>query len=171
MKNIIHAILTIGRTFQAHLYINSQKINIIVICLLLISCVSAKDINANSCCNYLDEFTQRNVCIVVETMPVFNDTLYLNLLEYLHRNFKLKNFDDIQSSYRYKFIVDINGEIVGARIINKHNIETSDSKLLTENEAALLHALNNMKPWIPGRCGSLKVPILMEARINVTPNR
>ena len=137
----------------------------------MMSCVSSKEIKANSCCNYFDEFTNRYVCRIVETMPVFNDTLYLNLHEYLFRNFKLKNFDDLQSSYRYKFIVDINGEIVGARIVNKDNIETSDSKFLTENEVALLHALNNMKPWVPGKCGKHKVPILMEARINVSPNR
>lgn len=104
-------------------------------------------------------------------MPVFNDTLYSNFFQYIARNFKLKRFDDLQLSYRYKFIVDINGEIVGARIINKDNIETSDSKLLTENEASLLHTLNNMKPWLPGRCGSLKVPILIQERLNVSPNR
>lgn len=137
----------------------------------MMSCVSPKDINANSCCNYFDEFTKRNVCIIAETMPVFNDTLYSNFFQYIARNFKLKRFDDLQLSYRYKFIVDINGEIVGARIINKDNIETSDSKLLTENEASLLHTLNNMKPWLPGRCGSLKVPILIQERLNVSPNR
>lgn len=137
----------------------------------MMSCVSPKEINANSCCNYYDEFTNRYVCRIVETMPVFNDTLYRDINDYLFRKFQPVSFDDLQLTFRYRFIVDINGEIVGARIINKANLETSDSKYLTENEVLLLNTLNSMKPWVPGICGKHKVPVLMEARLNVSPNR
>ena len=77
------------------------------------------------------------------------------ILKYFSLNYKYPNQNDFQGSIDMEFVIDIDGNVTGARIKNKDKAE------ITLAEQKALEVLRNMPRWKPGRCNNIKVPVRM----------
>ena len=132
--------------------------------MFLSSCAAKKIISTDDCCDIFDEFTNKYVCVFSDNMPQFNDSGYFDMIHYLSANLNYLSVENVTFTFHLMFVVDIDGKVIGARIVDK-NIND-----LTDNERNLLKVVESMKPWRPGKCNELNVPFLIQTRLNISPN-
>ena len=123
---------------------------------LLLSCgVSEKATTQyDSCKSQFDPITKKEVYLFVHEMPKYSDG-DAGMIKFITENFKYPEQDQFQATFDLEFVIDVDGTLLGARIQNKSLVE------LTNAEREAIRVLESMPRWIPGKCTSQKVPVLM----------
>ncbi len=109
-----------------------------------------------------DTITKKKAYTFVDEMPVFpNGELALH--RYVSDNFilKLGEYADTQSSFNLRFVIDKDGNLLGARIFGKREIEYG------ENEKKMIEIFRNSPKWIPGKCDKKNVDVFMKQKIHI----
>ncbi|MDR1458952.1 MAG: hypothetical protein LBI60_01895 [Bacteroidales bacterium] len=126
------------------------------IALIVLSCGSRK----NSC-DYpyiYDTITGRKTYTLVNDMPIFPNG-ELDFYNYLSENFDWESDVDTQQSFNLRFVIDKNGNLLGARIFGKQKDEYG------ENEKEIIETFKKSPKWIPGKCCGKKVDVFMKMKI------
>ncbi len=69
------------------------------------------------------------------------------------KNYHLSSEKDFQGTLKLEFVIDVKGNLIGERILNKENATIS----VAEKEA--LRVLRKMPRWRPGICKSKTIPV------------
>jgi hypothetical protein len=158
--------MTIGTILIERLLAINKYNLLIIIMFCLYSCHSIKGQQENNSVKY-DSLTQRNVYSFVEKMPIYKggDMAFLNDFgKYFHYDYSLHLEGDIQTKLRFQFVIDTEGNLIGARIYNK----TADK--LTAFEKTGLKALNLMQDWQSGEHNGKSVNVLLTRMIHIDLN-
>lgn len=100
-----------------------------------------------------DSLLQKQVYTKVDSMPEFKDG-NIGILNYFKSNYKISNkIDDFQASFKFEFVIDNDGILIGERIKGKHKEKLSTS------EIEALRVLSNMPKWKAGKCNGQAVPV------------
>lgn len=102
-----------------------------------------------------DSILHKKVYTKVDSMPEFNGG-NIAVLKYFKANYKIpNNTDDFQASFKFEFVIDVDGSVIGERIKGKSREQ------LTELEKEALNVLRNMPKWRIGKCKGHAVPVKM----------
>lgn len=112
-----------------------------------------------------DILTQQNVYIFVEKMPEYSGG-EMNFLTDFVNNFQytFSENENIQTTLQVQFVIDTEGNLIGARIHNK------GTKEITAFEEAGLKALNQLQNWQAGEHNSQLVSVLITKTIHLHLN-
>ena len=150
--------MTIGLIYPEYRLATNRHKLLIIVLFSLLTCHSIKG-------QQYDSLTHLNVYVVVEEMPEYNCGIK-GFMQDFGKNFHYSFDEDkpIQTRLLFQFVIDTEGNLVGARIHNK----TPDE--YTSFEKAGLKALKLMQNWQPGSHKGESVNVLITKSINVNPS-
>jgi hypothetical protein len=141
-----------------------NKCNLLILMIFcLCSCHSVKGQQDNNFAKY-DSLTQQSVYLFVEKMPDYKggDRAFMaDFGKLFHYDFAKNAQEPIQTKLRVQFVIDTEGNLIGARVCDKQANE------LTDFEKAGLKALNLMQSWQSGEHNGKLVNVLITKIIHV----
>ena len=144
------------------LAINNYSL-LVIIMFCFCSCHSVKGQQENNSVKY-DSLTQRNVYFFVEKMPNYKGgevAFMADFRKVFQYDFSKNKEEPIQTKLQVQFVIDTDGNLIGARINNK----TADE--ITAFETAGLKALNLMQDWQSGEHNGKSVNVLITKTIHI----
>lgn len=158
-KKTMTAIGTTGREFLS-------KISMFCLLFAIISGVySCKSLEHKQEYTQYDKITRKNVFIVVEEMPQYKGGEGVFLKELANNvQYVYSENDNLQTRVQVQFVIDMKGQLIGARIYGK------ESDAISDFEKAVLKALCQTNDWQAGRQNGKPVNVLLTKAINICPN-
>ncbi len=133
-----------------------------LIALFLFSC-SVKNQQENGYVQY-DSLTRKYVYHQVEQMPKYKSGSIDFMRDFSkHFHYSFQKDENIQTKLRFQFVIDTDGNLIGARIYDKKD------ENLTNFEKAGLEALQFLQKWEPGRNNNKKVNVMIVMPLNIDP--
>jgi len=133
--------------------------NYFILLLFILSCNYSFNDNSNNGCDECDVSLKTIkhdslVCKFVDEMPSFPEGNN-KFLEYMYSNmvYEQDSVSPFQSNFKISYIVDRNGKIVRAKVVNRLERD------YTLMEKHLIHLMENSPQWNSGRCKGKSVPV------------
>ena len=140
----------------------AQRLNrvfFIVIILLISSCSSSR---TTGIFKVYDQLTKKWVFVYADEPPVYNNDTngfmkYFN--EYFDACGDIEGFLSHQTRLNLQFVIDKNGQLIGARILGK------EEKDWTQYDRCAINVVIKSKQWSPGKIKGRNVDVLVTCPI------